>query len=1034
MADHADKAASMPATPVSLLSESVDEHQDSGRCCTCQKPIHEGNSLVVVRKHCKSADIRRCRCCHNLRAAVSRLQGKHGDLVNDFTKVTGDKVQEFYAEHGDLRGTALRAKLEEIVSDWKTSQTRVEFNQDGEYMDETDLAKKYEGKPETLAQIMQNTRKYFCPVRQQYMYCDPRYSERVQSMSEVGTTHKRKGNFGLEDSEMTRRPKNNKNTPPPPGPGDIPKMKTNEKKKILKKVDNVSGKKLHIQDLLSRAKEFGEMIPSYIHEHVKSVATECESMMSTAQQCVNDMKGDAKAMQDDLDAVANKAGEAAARLKSQLDQAHTMVGKKGVCTVGGSPPQPNDWASLVPCLGSFPRRVHVSMPCCGIDGCGTALQMMSVPFKANNVMDVEARYGPYLEAHLPGCAIHVGHHGDVNSINIDELERPVDLLCSGPPCPPWAGNGSHGGQMDMRAEVFLSVVRMVIALAKSGELKAAILENARGICNKLPGQHESFLDQMLFILRQEVPEFHWDKVELSACDYLLAQQRTRIFLRGLRTTIAAGIPAPLSPFGRRDLSEFLDHGLEPIDTSTLTEVMRKNLEDAEKDVKKMVKAGTYKEGDIIVIPLDRSTGKVYQRKCTVNIVPTLTTTNRYLFITSVNKGNSKKGFHRSGNAYPVPLMIAVLHPILDVIRLHLKKTTMALGLRSDAYLTACANFDKYMNHEGVQFTSDKDSTDMQQHTIGTKLALLSKRCALLGLTSPSEPTYVMCIAILVLASHQECADEFTYEVSNGFGILSDFKHVLKNVCKGVTHSGLQVYPDDPAKLPDEIKKHAYQEGTPAKCPLDIMTLQRLCNDLPARRTHTAVSGGNKGRTSTRDESFKTWFADMLMRGMANGHGKQYNALPGFMMLDHKQTKTGKAPQLALEDGDEETQEEQQPKVIPAQAKAIDAMAAMIGDQLAQNKNNKKQKKAEDCDDEPKAKKQKNSTEEKKPETETTLSFPGIKKRDPMRSGVAVIYTCPNSSSWRVKKEGEKKDKSFSWKGKPAKEVWPRVVDYVRKLK
>ena len=43
--------------------------------------------------------------------------------------------------------------------------------------------------------------------------------------------------------------------------------------------------------------------------------------MSTAQQCVNDMKGDAKAMQDDLDAVANKAGEAAARLKSQLDQA-----------------------------------------------------------------------------------------------------------------------------------------------------------------------------------------------------------------------------------------------------------------------------------------------------------------------------------------------------------------------------------------------------------------------------------------------------------------------------------------------------------------------------------------------------------------------------------------------------------------------------------------------------------------------------------------------------------------------------------------
>ena len=63
----------------------------------------------------------------------------------------------------------------------------------------------------------------------------------------------------------------------------------------------------------------------------------------------------------------------------------------------------------------------------------------------------------------------------------------------------------------------------------------------------------------------------------------------------------------------------------------------------------------------------------------------------------------------SGNAYPVPLMIAVLHPILDVIRLHLKKTTMALGLRSDAYLTACANFDKYMKECAVKAAAAQDT-------------------------------------------------------------------------------------------------------------------------------------------------------------------------------------------------------------------------------------------------------------------------------------------------------------------------------------
>ena len=198
------------------------------------------------------------------------------------------------------------------------------------------------------------------------------------------------------------------------------------------------------------------------------------------------------------------------------------------------------------------------MPCVGIDGCGTALKLMSVPFVANNVMDIEGRYEEYLTQHLGQSNLHLGPtKGDVNSISLEGLERPVDMIVSGPPCPPWAGNGKHEGQADARSTVFLLVVKMIIAFIKAGKLKAAILENVRGIQSKQRGSSESFLDKLIYVLRQQ---------ELQAADYMLAQQRGNVFLRGLRTTIAPQVPMPLSPFGHS--TSFL-HPLEFLTTFTL---------------------------------------------------------------------------------------------------------------------------------------------------------------------------------------------------------------------------------------------------------------------------------------------------------------------------------------------------------------------------------------------------------------------------------------------------------------------------------
>ena len=293
----------------------------------------------------------------------------------------------------------------------------------------------------------------------------------------------------------------------------------------------------------------------------------------------------------------------------------------------------------------FKRPLFVAMPCVGIDGCGTALQHMKVPFFGNNVMDLEKRYRPYLEEHLGHDRLHLGHQaGDVTALPLEKVERPVDLLVSGPPCPPWAGNGSHRGADDDRAEVFLAVVRIVISLILCGELKACCLENVKGITNRLKKQPVSFMDCLLQFLQAEVPMFDWSVITLKAKNYLLPQQRTRVFLRGIRY---GRVPPPLPSYGQRPLEQFLDDRLPSVDWDTLTECMKENLSSGVEELQAMVSDGVLDSEDIIVFPLDRAPGKVYKRNFSKNIVPTLTTTNKYLFlVTDLHKEEGDRRFFR----------------------------------------------------------------------------------------------------------------------------------------------------------------------------------------------------------------------------------------------------------------------------------------------------------------------------------------------------------------------------------------------------
>ena len=257
---------------------------------------------------------------------------------------------------------------------------------------------------------------------------------------------------------------------------------------------------------------------------------------------------------------------------------------------------------------NFGRKLRVAVPCCGIDGAGHALNFLKVPYVPLNVFDLEEGYAACLQEGFaaigaPQTILNLGKvAGNLLTRTLQSLQRPVDMLCSGPPCPPWSGQGCRKGQKDKRASVFLRVLEWVMWLIHHGGLLVVILENVVGITQKTSGR-EPMIAVMLRTLRSFCPEFRWDVVVLRATDYMLPHTRVRVFLRGCRDIcVPRGMPSALRPFGTRDIREVLKPTLPHIPRLSLSFQQRINLKSFEAKIKNCVIMGQLEINDIVIFP------------------------------------------------------------------------------------------------------------------------------------------------------------------------------------------------------------------------------------------------------------------------------------------------------------------------------------------------------------------------------------------------------------------------------------------------
>ena len=368
--------------------------------------------------------------------------------------------------------------------------------------------------------------------------------------------------------------------------------------------------------------------------------------------------------------------------------------------VDQTPPTP-DLSQYFEPLPSLGKGLVVAQPCIGISGCGWALQGMRVPFDLVHIYDLKLEYLPVINQHcidigmcVEQIALNFGRiKGDILQVPLMQLihHGRVDLLCTGPPCPPWASQGSRRGVRDKRAQVFFRIIVWAIVLVRCCGLCMLVLENVVGILTEVGGR-ESACNHFLAILRHFCPEFRFSVHTLKLMEYHGCQHRVRVFIRGIRKCFCAMVPEPLPPFGQRQLRDMLGK-FECTDRAALPVTHQANIRTIESRIRFMVRIGKLSAHDILVASIDRADNKVYPQALTVNHLPALTTHNQYLFVMSVGdvcnyvpdhqrqhfrklrgaERLSSMGFptslrlqllsdttFASGNAYPVQFMVARL--------------------------------------------------------------------------------------------------------------------------------------------------------------------------------------------------------------------------------------------------------------------------------------------------------------------------------------------------------------------------------------
>ena len=208
----------------------------------------------------------------------------------------------------------------------------------------------------------------------------------------------------------------------------------------------------------------------------------------------------------------------------------------------------------------------VSCPCVGLNSQARAARLLGTELVCVQQYDIRGEFGSVLQR-ITGSLdeVFVGKTvGDITKVPIENIERQVDGLIAGPPCPPYSVIGKKLGSQDIRCEVLVVVGLWITRLAHAG-MKWFVIENVNGILKRDRILGRSVAEWFMENLRESLPcgwALRVQKVNCKDCG--LPHNRPRVFITGTSETMRATsyqrglLTAELKPHPRRLLAEFLD--------------------------------------------------------------------------------------------------------------------------------------------------------------------------------------------------------------------------------------------------------------------------------------------------------------------------------------------------------------------------------------------------------------------------------------------------------------------------------------------
>ena len=309
-------------------------------CCTCKAQcVTETCVVVVVRSTDKRPRVFRCKRCHDLRSRIERLQNGHGNLVEDWRKLSQEEKDAFISSNQELAGPNLVAKLSETIIMRKRVSSKVNFGGHGDYLSEHDLELKYKDQPDVAKAIVKNGRKMFDPVKELWLYEDVSYKSKFEDeecIEEDRRTHldfeARQAESSAPTPQSQPRGGGKRESVGDAAAGPDPKKKKNNAalhKKMQKYLGMIAPVKLELQSYLTKASagEMAKFVPAYVVSHAAALQDKVDALWTNVQAFLNGEEcHDEGRMQDDVKSALSECTSAIARLKVQLSEADDFCG------------------------------------------------------------------------------------------------------------------------------------------------------------------------------------------------------------------------------------------------------------------------------------------------------------------------------------------------------------------------------------------------------------------------------------------------------------------------------------------------------------------------------------------------------------------------------------------------------------------------------------------------------------------------------------------------------------------------------------